>query len=302
MMKTVISFPSQDSVLKGYLFVPDGGEQPLPVVIMAHGFSATINGMVADQYAQSFCEAGFAVLLYDHRTFGMSGGEPRYQINRWLQARGYRDAIDFVTTLPEIDPERIAIWGDSMSGGQVIILGAVDERVKAVVAQVPACGQVPPPPDPDGLLFESLRDTLLYGDLAALPADIDGPMPVVSHDQLGTPSLLEPITAFRWFIEYGGRYETQWSNAATLVTPQTPVPFHPGLCAPYLNVPVLMVVAYEDEMPGADTHIAHMVFDKVPEPKEMYQIEGGHFGLLYYPGERFDESRSAQCDFLRRCL
>ena len=49
---------------------------------MAYGFSATITGMVADNYAEAFYDAGFAVLLYAHRNFGISGGEPRQEINR----------------------------------------------------------------------------------------------------------------------------------------------------------------------------------------------------------------------------
>ena len=63
---------------------------------MAHGLSATISGMTADRYAEVFRDAGFAVLLFDHRNFGISDGEPRQQINKWVQARGYRDAM----TLP----------------------------------------------------------------------------------------------------------------------------------------------------------------------------------------------------------
>lgn len=57
-------------------------------MIMAHGFSATINGMTADRYAEVFHNTGFAVLLYDHRNFGISDGDPRQQINPWIQARG----------------------------------------------------------------------------------------------------------------------------------------------------------------------------------------------------------------------
>jgi hypothetical protein len=49
---------------------------------------------------------------------------------------------------------------------------------------------------------------------------------VVSADQLNTPSLLTPIQAFRWFIEYGGRYGTGWQNRANRVLPATPCPFH----------------------------------------------------------------------------
>jgi alpha-beta hydrolase superfamily lysophospholipase len=43
---------------------------------MAHGTSATVQ-MVAIEYARAFARAGIAALIYDHRNFGRSGGEPR---------------------------------------------------------------------------------------------------------------------------------------------------------------------------------------------------------------------------------
>ena len=46
---------------------------------------------------------GSRFCLYDHRNFGISDGEPRQQINKWIQARGYRDAIDFVSTRTDVD-------------------------------------------------------------------------------------------------------------------------------------------------------------------------------------------------------
>lgn len=267
---------------------------------MAHGFSATIKGMIADRYAEVFAAAGFAVLLYDHRNFGISDGIPRQQINRWVQARGYLDAIDFVDNLDELDSNRIALWGDSMSGSEVIVLGAVDSRIKAVIAQVPACGDTPPPTDPEQRLFIALRDTLLHGDVRSTLDNTHGPLPVVSFDQQSTPSLLTPMSAFRWFIEYGGRYGTHWHNSATLVAPDTPAPFHPGLCAAHLKAALLMVVAHNDEMPGANSRIACGVFESAPHPKELLEIEGGHFGLLHYPSALFDEASTAQRNFLIR--
>ena len=89
------------------------------------------------------------VLLYDHRGFGASGGEPRLEINPWLPARGYRDALTCLAARPDVDGSRIALWGDSYSAGEVLVLGAVDPRPAAIVAQVPACGPAPPPPRPD---------------------------------------------------------------------------------------------------------------------------------------------------------
>jgi len=269
---------------------------------MAHGFSATINGMVADCYAETFHAAGLAVLLYDHRNFGISDGEPRQQINKWIQARGYRDAINFVTALPEIDATRIALWGDSLSGAEIIVVGAIDTRVKAIVAQVPACGDEPSPPDPDGLLVESIRETLLNGDVSGTPQTTTGPLPVVSFDQRGISSMLTPLTAFRWFIEYGGRYGTTWENSATFVAPAMPAPFHPGLCAPHIKAVLLMMIAKEDEMPGANSRIARMAFDAAPQPKELVEVDGGHFGLLHYPSPLFDQASTKQLAFLTRYL
>lgn len=301
-MFRVVEFSSEGATLRGRLYARPDQLKPSPIVIMAHGFSATIDGMVADHYAEVFYKAGFAVLLYDHRNFGISDGEPRQQINKWVQARGYRDAINFVTTLSEVDTARIAIWGDSLSGAEVMVVGAIDPRVKAIVAQVPACEDEPPPPDPDGLLFASIRDTLLNGDISGTPQTTTGPLPVVSFDQLGNPSLLTPLTAFRWFIEYGGRYGTKWENWATYVVPETPVPFHPVLCTPHIQVPLLLVIAKEDEMPGTNSAIARMAFDLASQPKELIEMDGGHFGLVHYPGQLFDQSSNKQRDFLQKYL
>lgn len=110
-MFRIVEFSSEGTTLRGRLYAHPNPSKPSPVVIMAHGFSATINGMFADRYAGVFFHAGFVGLLYDHRNFGNSDGEPRQQFNKWIQARGYRDAIDFVTMLPEVGATRIAIWG-----------------------------------------------------------------------------------------------------------------------------------------------------------------------------------------------
>lgn len=69
--------------------------------------------MVIDGYAEVFRRNGFAVLLYDHRNLGISGGEPRQEVNPWIQCRGYAHAIDHVETLGGVDAGRIALWGDS---------------------------------------------------------------------------------------------------------------------------------------------------------------------------------------------
>jgi hypothetical protein len=295
-----VAFESEGAVLRGFLYPAERGDPPYPMVIMAHGTSATIS-MVADRYAEVFAAAGISALLYDHRNFGLSGGEPRQEINPWVQCRGYRDAITYAGSLDDQDPDRIALWGDSYSAGGVYLVAASDARVKAVVAQCPVFGAAPPEAEPSGEVFDRIRKTLDSAD-ASTDADVTGPMPVVSPDQLGTPSLLQPIQAFRWFIEYGGRHGTGWLNRVTRVIPSTAGPYSPFLCAPYVTAPSLMMVAPGDEMPHANPDVSRQAFDLIPGEKEWYEIEGGHFGLLYHPSELFDEASSAQADFLRSRL
>lgn len=299
-MYTMVEFQSEGATLRGKFYQPSQASD-LPVIIMAHGYSATIDGMVAEQYAEVFYKAGFAVLLYDHRNLGISDGEPRHELNRWTQARGFRDAIDFVCTLPNIDKSRIGLWGDSMSGDEVLFVAGMDHRVKTVVVQVPACGSTMPPEDPDGSLYESLKNTFYHGDINT-PASTRGPMPVVSFDQESYPSLLKPLTAYRWFMEYGGRFNTKWVNRATYVTPDTPVKFHSSLSIPHMKAAALMLVADNDEIGGANPEVARNAFRLAPEPKQLINIDGGHFGLLFYPSELFDQCSKAQADFFVKHL
>jgi pimeloyl-ACP methyl ester carboxylesterase len=292
-MRIDVEFASLGATLRGWLYQPD--IELAPAVAMAHGFSAT-RSMTIDKYAEAFYAAGFAVLLYDHRGFGASDGNPPRQVNPWVQARGYLDAVAFLSKLDGVDPDRISVWGDSLSAGVACVVAAIDERIGAVVAQIPAFGASEPPTDADGKLFQALRQTVLSSDVIGFGGPVQGPLPVVSSDQVRHPSAQKPLTAFRWFVEYGGRLDSNWVNDVTLSVEG----WQPGLCGPHLRRPVLMLVSPQDEMARANPRVARAVFDSIRSPKEWYAIGGGHFGLLYHPSELFSEARAVQLGFLRR--
>jgi hypothetical protein len=90
-----------------------------------------------ERYARVFADAGFVVLVHDHRGFGASDGEPRYDVDPWRQIADWRQAISYLESHPKVDADRIGIWGTSYAGGHAIVLGATDRRLRAVVAQVP---------------------------------------------------------------------------------------------------------------------------------------------------------------------
>lgn len=294
-MFELVAFESQGAQIRGRLYRPEN-RPCAPVVVMAHGFSATIT-MTTDRYAEVFQRAGLAVLLYDHRNFGISGGEPRHEINPWLQARGYRDAVTFAASLPDVDRDAIALWGDSFSAAVALVVAGVDARVAAVVAQVPAIGSEMVPADHDGDCYDVLCHTLLHGDISGSLEETIGPLPVVSADQIHAPSLLQPIQAYRWFIEYGGRFGSGWENRATRVLPTSASPFHAGIVGPHIRCPLLMQVSPADEMAGANPIVSRAVYAAARGPKRLMEIDGGHFGVVHYPSHWFDDASAAQRDF-----
>ena len=79
---------------------------------------------------------GSTALVFDHRGFGDSGGEPDL-FHPARQLEDWRAAIAHARSLPGIDPERVATFGSSMGGGNALAAAAADPRIAAAVSQVP---------------------------------------------------------------------------------------------------------------------------------------------------------------------
>lgn len=293
-----VEFTSDGATLRGRHYLPD--RLPAPVVVMAHGFSATIP-MVMDRYAEWFRERGLAVFAFDHRGHGSSEGEPRGEINPWVQARGYIDAIGAVRADTEIASSQIAIWSDSLSALVALGVAALDDRISALVCQVPALGGELGTEDADGERLAAMERFLRTGPIRS-SADRWTSSPVVSADQTASPSALKPLTAYRWFIEYGGRYATGWTNRVVFTAPSDAPDFDPFACASRVRVPTLFAMSADDEMPGAVSRVTRAVFERIPGPKELIEVDGGHFGLLEHPSRAFDQASEAQAAWLVRTL
>lgn len=295
-----VEFDSQGTTLRGDLYIAKTNSGTGPTIIMAHGFTTTIRGMTADKYAEEFQKAGYSVLLYDHRNFGISDGEPRQEINFWLQARGYIDAIDYIESRTEIDSSKIVIWGASLSAREAFLVGAVDRRISAIINIVPAYGDDLFFEDPKETLYPFAVETLKNKNIADLPQTRTESIPVVSKDQKKTPSALIDLSAYDWFMKYGVRPETKWKNEVSFSTLETPEKFHMVPFATHLVAPILMIIAKDDKMEGANPSVSREIFELIFQPKVLFEIGGDHFGLLYYPGALFNQASKAQIDFLKK--
>src|SRR5712671_6213251 len=137
--KRDVTFKSADNLCSGWFFLPQrrNTDKPVPAIAMAHGVGA-VKEMYIDFFGRRFAEAGIAALLFDYRFFGASGGEPRQRVFPRDQMEDYRSALTWLSMQPEIDADRLGIWGTSFSGGHLLHVAAYDPRVKAVVSQVGA--------------------------------------------------------------------------------------------------------------------------------------------------------------------
>jgi uncharacterized protein len=107
------------------------------VAILAHGFSGTMDRLVP--HAERFAADSIAALVFDYRGFGESGGEPRQVVDLPAQHQDIRAAIAWVRGRDDLDPNRVALWGNSLGGAHVISVAAAT-RIGAVVAQIPFNG------------------------------------------------------------------------------------------------------------------------------------------------------------------
>ncbi len=136
MKREDVAFYSEGCRLSGHLYLPDDrkeGERR-PAVVLAHGYTG-VKELILPAYAERFAGQGWVALTFDYRGFGTSEGQ-RGRLLALEQVEDIRNAVTYVRTRSEVDPERIGLWGTSYGCGLVVHAAAFDERVKAVVAQI----------------------------------------------------------------------------------------------------------------------------------------------------------------------
>jgi cephalosporin-C deacetylase-like acetyl esterase/cytochrome c553 len=154
---------SDGTRMAGDLYLPKHRkpDEKFPAIVLCAGTGGTKGGTQA-RIAPIFARNGFVVLAFDYRGWGDSDSqlmavEPqpkpdannemtikvkalRWQMNYTDQTEDIRAAISFVAGEPNVDKERIGLWGSSYGGGLVTTMAALDPRVKCVAAQVPGLG------------------------------------------------------------------------------------------------------------------------------------------------------------------
>jgi fermentation-respiration switch protein FrsA (DUF1100 family) len=116
----------------GQLYLP-AADMPYPTVCVCHGIPRGNPDPADGGYpllAEQICRHGFAVLIFNFRGSGVSGGN--LDILGW--ARDLKAVIDYLCALPEVDKSRLCLLGFSAGAAVSIYIASSDKRVSSVAA------------------------------------------------------------------------------------------------------------------------------------------------------------------------
>ena len=129
-----VSFKNRFGItLVADMYRPKNAEGPLPALAVSGPFGA-VKEQSSGLYAQTMAERGFLTIAFDPSFTGESGGEPRYVASPDINTEDFSAAVDYLTTRPDVDSERIGIIGICGWGGFALNAAAIDTRIKATVA------------------------------------------------------------------------------------------------------------------------------------------------------------------------
>lgn len=263
-----------------------------PAVVLAHGFGGTRDSGLAS-FGAAFAAAGIDAIALDYRNFGASGGEPRQLIDIKAQLADYAAALRLARDLDGVDPDRVAIWGYSFSGGHVFRVAATDGRVAAAIALAPLT-------DGRAVVRQALKRTgvaaLVRGIPASLVATMGGsPAYLPLAGQPGEPAALNAPGAYESYLAVAG---PTWENRYTMPNPLAFASYRPGADAPKVPCPVLVQLGELDR--SADPLIAADDARGL-RAAEIRHYPCDHFDVL--PGSEWHERVvSHQVRFLTRHL
>ncbi|MCK8642357.1 alpha/beta hydrolase [Mycobacterium colombiense] len=173
----------------------------VPAVVLCHGWGGSKS--TAERYAALFASSGMIALTFTQGSwFGsgsplqLVGSVPdledgnealarvrfiRDLIDPFAWVTNLRAAVDYIEGEPDVDPDRIGLWGTSFGGGVAMYLAANDRRVKALAVQVAA---IAPLRGPAADYARRRAIDTARGDAPSMPQGIDA-----FPNLAGTPDL-----------------------------------------------------------------------------------------------------------------
>ena len=292
MQREDVWFNSGSDRVSAWLYRP-ASDGDAPLLVMAHGLGA-VRTMRLDAYAERFCAAGYACLVFDYRNFGDSEGAPRQLLDVRMQLQDWMVAVAYARTLPGVDANRIGLWGTSFSGGHVIATAARLPGIAAVVAQCPFT---------DSVASLGAVDPLISARLTALAArDLitarfgGAPVMVPTAGRPGEVALMTSPDAYPGFLGLVPDGVELRNEVAARIGLKL-LPYRPGRLAAKVACPILFCVCETDSVAPSGPTLRYAAM----APRGQIKLyPEGHFEI--YVGDAFERVIADQLEFLDKNL
>ena len=295
-MRERISYYSDGLKLSGILSTPDNSrERHFPGVVRVRGLMSTADAFFPG-FADELNKGGFVSLTMDFRGFGQSEGV-RGEVIPYLQIYDASNAISYLQSRPEVDPDKIAILGVSLGGGEVAYIAARDRRVKAVASMV-LVG--------DGVrrmrkfrteeqwqtLMQKVQEDRINRAVTGKSKEFRGFL------KSGTDSVLIMPPVLSDSLKEAEQVEDDKGNNTTLATVDGWLAYKPEEIIDKVSpTPILFVQAEKDELEADD---ADILYRKAKEPKKLFTLKDGvHFDVY---GKRTDEAMKPVLEWFKQYL
>ncbi len=285
--RTDVSFTSGGERCAAWWYEP-AAEPDGRAIVMANGFSLTRHDGLPG-YAERFAAAGFAVLLFDHRNLGDSGGGLRQRFRASEQQEDWRNAIAYAAGRNGVEPGGIVLWGYSFAGGHALEVAAGRDDLAAVMVLCPFADGfrrvlVTPPKLVTWILPRAAADLAGHHNLIPVTA------PPGEHGAMTLPGEAEGFAAA---VEPG----SPWRNEISPGVFATVAMFRPVRRARRISAPLWAALGERDVT--VDAGAVERVAARAPRG-ELHRYPFDHFEPL--GGEPRELIAADQLEFLARVL
>lgn len=300
-----ITFLSEGTACHAWLYVPNDGPRPAPVVVMAHGLGGQ-KDFGLHRYADRFAREGLAVLVFDYRTYGASDGEPRHWSSPARHIKDWEAAVKYIIEHNDeglLDSTHIGLWGTSFAGGHVLVTGAAfGGNISAIVSQVPFLSGIQQAKA--NLLKRGVLRVLrlaavgAHDKLRSLLGWSPAYITLVGKEGDATAMILDEAEMAKYYAKHPPKKVGGWMNLVRAGLVLELSRYNPIQYVKHIQAPVLFVSSLRDHLcpPGVVREAA----TKMGDQATLMEVEGSHFDV--YLGETYEQVVAGQVVFLKQHL
>jgi fermentation-respiration switch protein FrsA (DUF1100 family) len=292
-MKRAVEFYSEGVKLRGDIYLPEGLQavDKRAGIVLCHGYTG-VKDLYLPDTAQALNGAGYVVMTFDYKGWGESEG-PRSRLAPYSRVLDVQAAMTFLSLQPEVEAERLGIYGTSYGGATVCWVGAVDARAKCIVSVV-GIGH-------GGRWMRSVRRPDEWYDLLERSkADRERRVRTGESEFVERGEVLLPDRQSAE-LAAAARQNNPWAiNSIPLDYIDDTLGFHPEWIVDKIAPrPVLFITTDNDRLVPPDE--SAQLYARAKEPKRLVVLKGyGHYEVYTEPA--FSEVMAAALEWYRQHL